>query len=92
MIRDPLTFEMRNVFLYTDIHVDLLLLMMQSLKIIKSVECLEAKVPQNETKHCTNTLFCLQVRIDHRTKAVSFGLDLHVAHKEEVPEGPYLQV
>ncbi|XP_078358114.1 eukaryotic translation initiation factor 3 subunit A-like isoform X2 [Oculina patagonica] len=33
----------------------------------------------------------LQVRIDHRTKAISFGLDLHVAHKEEVPEGPYLQ-
>ncbi|XP_073238688.1 eukaryotic translation initiation factor 3 subunit A-like isoform X4 [Porites lutea] len=33
----------------------------------------------------------LQVRIDHRSKAVSFGLDLHVAHKEEVPEGPYLQ-
>ena len=34
----------------------------------------------------------MQVRIDHRTKAISFGLDLHVAHKEEVPEGPYLQV
>lgn len=33
----------------------------------------------------------LQVRIDHKTKAISFGLDLHVAHKEEVPEGPYLQ-
>lgn len=32
------------------------------------------------------------MRIDHRTKAISFGLDLHVAHKEEVPEGPYLQV
>ena len=40
------------------------------------------------------TLFCctMKVRIDHRTKAISFGLDLHVAHKEEVPEGPYLQV
>ena len=33
------TFEVRNVFLYTDIHVDLLLLMMQSLEITKSVEC-----------------------------------------------------
>lgn len=78
--------------MYADKHVDLLLLMMQSLEITKSVECLEAKVQQNEIKHCTNTLFRLQVRIDHRTKAVSFGLDLHVAHKEEVPEGPYLQV
>ena len=75
--------------MYADKHVDLLLLMMQSLEITKSVECLEAKM---QTKHCTNTLFRLQVRIDHRTKAVSFGLDLHVAHKEEVPEGPYLQV
>nr|A7SK48.2 RecName: Full=Eukaryotic translation initiation factor 3 subunit A; Short=eIF3a; AltName: Full=Eukaryotic translation initiation factor 3 subunit 10 [Nematostella vectensis] len=33
----------------------------------------------------------LQVRLDHRTKSISFGLDLHVAHREEVPEGPYLQ-
>ncbi|XP_013378702.1 eukaryotic translation initiation factor 3 subunit A [Lingula anatina] len=33
----------------------------------------------------------LQIRIDHRTKSLSFGMDLGVAQKEDVPEGPYLQ-
>ena len=46
-----------------------------------------SSVPPEETN-----FFVCQVRIDHKTKAISFGLDLHVAHKEEVPEGPYLQV
>lgn len=33
----------------------------------------------------------LQVRIDHRSKSLSFGTDLMVAQKEDVPEGPYIQ-
>lgn len=32
-----------------------------------------------------------QVRIDHRSKSLSFGTDLMVAQKEDVPEGPYIQ-
>lgn len=51
--------------------------------LIKEVQFLQSKL---------FFLFVCQVRIDHKTKAISFGLDLHVAHKEEVPEGPYLQV
>ena len=33
----------------------------------------------------------IQVRIDHRSKSLSFGTDLMVAQKEDVPEGPYIQ-
>ncbi|XP_048744696.2 eukaryotic translation initiation factor 3 subunit A-like isoform X2 [Ostrea edulis] len=33
----------------------------------------------------------LQVRIDHRSQSLSFGTDLMVAQKEDVPEGPYIQ-
>ncbi|XP_033757594.1 eukaryotic translation initiation factor 3 subunit A-like isoform X2 [Pecten maximus] len=33
----------------------------------------------------------LQVRIDHRKACLSFGTDLMVAQKEDVPEGPYIQ-
>jgi len=33
----------------------------------------------------------LQVRIDHRTRALSFGTDLGVSQKEDIPEGPYIQ-
>jgi len=33
----------------------------------------------------------LQVRIDHRTKSLSFGTDLGVSQKEDIPEGPYIQ-
>ena len=33
----------------------------------------------------------LQVRIDHRNKCLTFGTDLLVAQKEDVPEGPYIQ-
>lgn len=33
----------------------------------------------------------LQIRIDHRTSSLSFGTDLGLAQKEDVPEGPYLQ-
>ena len=33
----------------------------------------------------------LQVRIDHRNRSLSFGTDLGVSQKEDVPEGPYLQ-
>ena len=32
-----------------------------------------------------------QVRIDHRTRSLSFGTDLGVAQKEDVAEGPCLQ-
>ena len=32
-----------------------------------------------------------QVRIDHRTKSLSFGTDLGVSQKEDIPEGPYIQ-
>ena len=31
------------------------------------------------------------MRIDHRSKSLSFGTDLMVAQKEDVPEGPYIQ-
>lgn len=31
------------------------------------------------------------MRIDHRTRSLSFGTDLGVAQKEDVAEGPYLQ-
>lgn len=31
------------------------------------------------------------MRIDHRSKCLSFGTDLCVSQKEDVPEGPYLQ-
>lgn len=33
----------------------------------------------------------LQVRIDHRNHSLSFGTDLGVSQKEDVPEGPYIQ-
>ncbi|KAH9508602.1 Eukaryotic translation initiation factor 3 subunit A [Bulinus truncatus] len=33
----------------------------------------------------------LQVRIDHRSRALSFGTDLGVSQKEDLPEGPYIQ-
>lgn len=33
----------------------------------------------------------MQVRIDHREHSLSFGTDLGVSQKEEVPEGPYIQ-
>ncbi|CAG5135673.1 unnamed protein product [Candidula unifasciata] len=33
----------------------------------------------------------LQVRIDHRTLSLSFGTDLGVSQKEDIPEGPYIQ-
>uniref|UniRef100_T1IIY3 Eukaryotic translation initiation factor 3 subunit A n=1 Tax=Strigamia maritima TaxID=126957 RepID=T1IIY3_STRMM len=33
----------------------------------------------------------LQVRIDHRTKCLEFGMDLCVAQREDLPEGPNLQ-
>ncbi|XP_041371282.1 eukaryotic translation initiation factor 3 subunit A-like isoform X3 [Gigantopelta aegis] len=33
----------------------------------------------------------LQVRICHKTKSISFGTNLGVAQKEDVPEGPYIQ-
>ncbi|XP_064630088.1 eukaryotic translation initiation factor 3 subunit A-like [Lineus longissimus] len=33
----------------------------------------------------------LQVRIDHRTRCLTFGTDLAGSQKEDVPEGPYLQ-
>ncbi|KAI0236259.1 Eukaryotic translation initiation factor 3 subunit A [Lamellibrachia satsuma] len=33
----------------------------------------------------------LQVRIDHRTRSLSFGTDLGVSQNEDLPEGPYLQ-
>lgn len=36
-------------------------------------------------------LYCLQVRIDHRTRSLSFGTDLGVSQKEDIPEGPYIQ-
>ena len=32
-----------------------------------------------------------QVRIDHRTQSLSFGTNLGVAQKEDVPEGPNIQ-
>lgn len=35
--------------------------------------------------------FAPQVRIDHRTRSLSFGTDLAMAQKEDTPEGPYLQ-
>ena len=38
-----------------------------------------------------NDLFYFQVRIDHRTKSLSFGTDLGVSQKEDIPEGPYIQ-
>ena len=31
------------------------------------------------------------MRIDHRNHSLSFGTDLGVAQKEDVPEGPYIQ-
>jgi len=31
------------------------------------------------------------VRIDHREHSLTFGTDLGVSQKEEVPEGPYIQ-
>lgn len=31
------------------------------------------------------------MRIDHREHSLSFGTDLGVSQKEEVPEGPYIQ-
>ncbi|KAK2180443.1 hypothetical protein NP493_443g06025 [Ridgeia piscesae] len=33
----------------------------------------------------------LQVRIDHRSRSLSFGTDLGVSQNEDLPEGPYLQ-
>jgi len=39
---------------------------------------------------CGRTLE-LQVRIDHRTRSLSFGTNLGVAQKEDAPEGPYIQ-
>ena len=33
----------------------------------------------------------LQLRIDHKTRSLSFGTDLGVSQKEDIPEGPYLQ-
>lgn len=33
----------------------------------------------------------LQVRINHRTNSLSFGTDLVLAQKEDIPEGPYIQ-
>jgi len=33
----------------------------------------------------------LQVRIDHRTRSLTFGTDLGVSQKEDIPEGPYIQ-
>ena len=35
--------------------------------------------------------FILQVRIDHKTHSLSFGTDLGVSQKEDIPEGPYIQ-
>lgn len=31
------------------------------------------------------------MRIDHRTRSLSFGTDLGVSQNEDLPEGPYLQ-
>lgn len=36
-------------------------------------------------------VYISQVRIDHRNNSLSFGTDLGVSQKEEVPEGPYIQ-
>merc|ERR1712168_1209083 len=33
----------------------------------------------------------LQIRIDHRTQSLSFGMDLTIAQREDVSEGPFLQ-
>ena len=36
-------------------------------------------------------VYCLQVRIDHRTKSLSFGTDLGLSQREEAAEGPTIQ-
>ena len=37
-------------------------------------------------------LICLQVRIDHKTKSLRFGMDMSFSYKDDTPEGPYVQV